>query len=200
MDNIVIHSNSHTLILKKNLRLFLVDQDGGEKHQLKFSFLPQQEGHPWAYFPMHYMTLFYKSLQSKWPFLMQPLSWTIKDDGFRFNRLCLEIDLIGGGNGQELPQMECEDLWAPAKGTSLNSRCLANHAPEPSHPRGQGRERIISSLVGCKINLLAHTSKLLWARNWDYSMAFVICSVATGGKAPEYATLIKRGRFRMGNL
>lgn len=31
-------------------------------------------------------------------------------------------------------------------------------------------------------------------------MAFVSCSVAMGQKAPEYDTLVKRGRLRMGNL
>lgn len=46
---------------------------------------------------------------------MQPLSWTIKDDGCTFNKLSLEIDLISSGNGQAHPQTECEGPWAPAE-------------------------------------------------------------------------------------
>lgn len=52
----------------------------------------------------------------------------------------------------------------------------------------------------CTINLLGYKSKHLWTRNWNYSMAFVICSIVIGENAPEYDTRIKRGRFRPDNL
>lgn len=76
----------------------------------------------------------------------------------------------------------------------------ASQTELPSFAWGSGQERTVLSPVGRTTSLLGHTPELLRARNWDYSMTFVVCSMVTGDKAPDYDTLIKRDRLRMDNL
>lgn len=96
--------------------------------------------------------------------------------------------------------MEWEDLGAPGKCRSLNNRCPAKPNSGLAYTRGSEWERMVIFLLSVKLTWLGHKSKHLWARNWNYSMAFVICSVAMGQNASEYDALVKRGRLKMGNL
>lgn len=120
------------LILKKSMRWFRVHQDGGGKcwwnlpscEKKKRVDLRKAHGGISPPIALDGFTS-YLSLND---FLSSGnhLRWTIKDSGFRINRLSHEIDVISGGNGLELARRQGEELRVPAEGRPFNRRFWAS--------------------------------------------------------------------------